>query len=78
MLDQKDQKETLLTILFILYYELFTKDLLSLDTCASVTNNLCEKLASSLESPIRFNESLLQLVKVTSVLFFIPDLNLLT
>ena len=39
-----------------------------------VNNHLCGKLVSSLEVPIEFDERL----KVTSVLFFIADFNLLS
>ena len=59
---------------FILIEELFTKALRSLETSVSVNNNLFEKLFPSLESPIIFAESF----KVTLVLFFIADFNLLS
>ena len=59
---------------FILVEELFAKALQSLKTCVVVNNNLCGKLFLSLVSPTRFDESF----KVTSVAFFIPDLNLLS
>ena len=51
--------------------ELFGKALQSLEI---FSKNLCGKLASSLELPITFDERF----KVTSVLFFIPDFNLLS
>ena len=44
-----------------------------LETCASVYDNLCEKLVLSLESPITFD----QRFKVTLAPLFIPDFNLL-
>ena len=43
-------------------------------TCVSVNKNLCGKLFSSLESPTAFDERF----KVTSVPFFVTDLNLLS
>ena len=39
-----------------------------------VNNNFCEKLVSSLELPIKFDERF----KVTSVPFFMSDFNLLS
>ena len=59
---------------FILADKPFAITLQSLATCVLVDKNLCEKLVSSLESPITFSESF----KVTSVPLFIPDFNLLT
>ena len=59
---------------FILAEELFAKALQNLETCVLVTNNLCRKIFSSLESPTTFDE----IFKVTSALFFIPDFNLLS
>ena len=41
---------------FVLADEPLAKDLQILETCISVSNNLCEKLISSLESPIKFAE----------------------
>ena len=58
---------------FLLAREPFTKDLWSLESCILVNYNSCGKLVSSLESPIKFDESF----KVTLVLLFIPDFNLL-
>ena len=58
---------------FILADEPFTKALRISQTCVIVNNNLHEKLVSSLEFPITFNERF----KVTSVAFFIVDLNYL-
>ena len=49
------------------------KSLRNLEACASVDNNLCEKLVLSLESPITFD----QRFKVTLVPLFIPDFNVL-
>ena len=49
------------------------KGLRNLEACASVDNNLCEKLVLSLESPITFD----QRFKVTLVSLFIPDFNFL-
>ena len=57
---------------FILADELFAKALQSLETCVWVNNNLCGKLLLSFESPTAFDE----IFKVTSVLFFIPNLKL--
>ena len=54
-------------------YELFAKTLQILRTYVSVNNNLCGKLVLSLESPVTFDERF----RVTSVVFFIPDFNLL-
>ena len=59
---------------FILADEPFAKALRSLETCASVNNNLCGKLFSSLESPTTFDERF----KVTSVEIFIADFYLLS
>ena len=55
---------------FILADEPFAKALQSFETCVLVNNNLFGKLFLSLESPTSF--------RVTSVLFFIPDFNLLS
>ena len=44
------------------------------ETCKPVNNNLREKLVSSLEFPIKFDETF----KVTSVPFFTADFNLLS
>ena len=43
-------------------------------TCVLLNNNLCGKLVSSLERPIKFDERF----KFTSVPFFIVDFNLLS
>ena len=51
--------------------ELFSTSLRVFETCASVNNNLCEKIVSSIELPIKFDERF----KVTSVPFFIADFN---
>ena len=59
---------------FILAEELFVKALQSFETSVLVNNNLCGKLFSSLESPIKLDE----IFKVTSALFFVPDFNLLS
>ena len=45
-----------------------------LETCLSVSNNSCRKLASSLESPIMLGDNLI----TTSVSFFIAAFNLLS
>ena len=50
---------------FIFANEPFAKALQSLETCASVNNNLGRKLVSSVESPATFNERF----KVTSLPF---------
>ena len=50
------------------------KSLRIFQTCVVGNKNLCGKLASSLELPIKFDERL----EVTSVLYFIADLNLLS
>ena len=47
---------------------------LRLETSVLVSNNLCEKLVSTLESPTTFDEKF----KVTPVPYFIPDFNLLS
>ena len=44
------------------------------ESCVLVNNNLCGKLFSSFDSPSIFNH----ILKVTSVLFFIPDFNSLS
>ena len=59
---------------FILDEELIAKALRSLETCVLVNNNLWGKLFSSLESQIIFDE----IFKVTPVLFFIADFNLIS
>ena len=59
---------------FILADEPFAKALQIFENFVLVNNNLCGKLVSSLELPIRFDERF----KVTSVPFFIADLNLLS
>ena len=59
---------------FILAKELFAKALRSLETCVLVNNNLCGKLFSLSESLTTFDERF----KVTLVLFFIGDFNLLS
>ena len=50
---------------FILADEPFVKALGTFETCVLVNNNLCEKLVSSFELPIKFNP----IFKVTSVPF---------
>ena len=55
---------------FILADEPFAKPLHIFETCVSVNNNLCGKLVSSLEFPIKFDERL----KVTSVPFLLQIL----
>ena len=57
---------------FTLADELFAKVLQSFETCVLVNNNLSGKLFSSLESPKSFED----IFKVTSISFFILDLNL--
>ena len=52
-------------------YEPFAKAFRSLETCALVNNNLWGKLVSSLDSPTTFDEKF----KITSVPFFIPNVN---
>ena len=42
---------------FILGDEPFAKALRNFETCVSVNNNLCRKLVSPLELPIKFNKS---------------------
>ena len=59
---------------FILADEPFEKAFRSLETCVLVNINLGRKLFSSLESTIIFDERF----KVTAVLFFVADLNLLS
>ena len=59
---------------FILADEPIAKALRSFETYELVNNSICKKLFSSLESPTTFDE----IFKVTSVLFFIPDFNLLS
>ena len=58
---------------FILADETFAKVWQRLENCLSVNNYLCGKLVTLLESPIAFDKR----YKVTVVLFFIPDFNLL-
>ena len=58
---------------FILAGKPFAKVLQNFETCVLVGNNLCRKLFSSLESAAIFDE----IFKVTSVLFFILNFNLL-
>ena len=60
---------------FIFFDEAFAKALRILETYVSVNNNLYRKLASSLEFE---NSNFDEWFKVTSVLFFIPDFNLLS
>ena len=55
-------------------YLLTDEVLRSYESCVLVNNNLCGKLFSSFDSPTIFN----QILKVTSVLFFIPDFNSLS
>ena len=52
--------------------ELLAKALRKVETCLSVNNNSCGKLASSLESPIMLGDNL----NITSVSFFIANFNL--
>ena len=59
---------------FILADEPFAKALRSFETCVLVNNNLWGKLSSSSESATVFDE----IFKVTSVLFFTEDFNLLS
>ena len=54
--------------------EFFAKDLRRFAICLLVNNNLCGKLISSSEFSIMFGYS----PKITSVLFFIADFNLLS
>ena len=58
---------------FILADEPFAKALQIFDNCVLVNNSLYGKLVSILEFPIKFDESF----KITSVPFFIPDINFL-
>ena len=53
---------------FILADELFAKVLWSFETCVLVNNNSCGKLTTTFD----------EIFKVTSVLFFIPDFDLLS
>ena len=53
---------------FTLANELFAKVLWSFETCVLVNNNSCGKLTTTFD----------EIFKVTSVLFFIPDFNLLS
>ena len=52
----------------------FTKALGIFETCELVNNNLFAKLVASLELPIKLDERF----KITSVPFFIANLNLLS
>ena len=54
---------------FIFADERFGKALRIIETCVSIDNNFCGKLAPSLESPTTFEERF----KITWVLFFIAD-----
>ena len=56
---------------FILVDETFAKALQIFETFVLVNNKLCEKLVSSLEFPIKFDDRF----KVTLVSFVIPDFN---
>ena len=56
---------------FIIADELFEKVLRNLETCPYVNINLSEKLVSSLESSMTFDE----IFKFTSAPSLIPDLN---
>ena len=58
---------------FTLAEELLAKASQSLESCVLVKNNFFRTFFSSLELPITFDE----IFKVTSVLLFIPDFNLL-
>ena len=51
--------------------KLFPKALQSFKTCASVNNNLSEKLFLSIESPTTFDESFSKLLQVTLLLTLI-------
>ena len=59
---------------FILAGGLFQKALRIFETYVSANNNLCGKLVSSLEFPIKFYEGL----EDSLVSLFIPDFNLLS
>ena len=59
---------------FILADKPFMKALQSLEICPLNNNNLCGKLVPSLELRTIFDERF----KVTSVPFFIPDVNVLS
>ena len=61
--------DSLAFVIFLLVDELFAKASHRHETSLSVNNHLCQKLVSSFESPITFNERF----KVSSVPFFIPD-----
>ena len=52
---------------FIITDEPFAKSLQIFETCILVNNNLCGKLVSSLELPMKFDERF----KVTSILFLL-------
>ena len=60
---------------FLLADEVFAKALSSLETSVSVNYSLCIHLVSSLEEPITFDEWFKRFI---SVLFFIPDFDLLS
>ena len=53
--------------------KVFAKALGSFETCMLVSNKICGNLFSLLESPTTFSESF----KITCVLFFILDFNLI-
>ena len=57
---------------FTLADELFAKPLRNFGMCLPLSNNLCGKLVSPLQSPIIFDDS----YNVTSVAFFISDFSL--
>ena len=76
-------KVSLKILLIVLFYaidnftladEPFAKALRSFETWVLVNNNLCGKLFSSLESSTTLDENFI----VISVLFFVPDFNLLS
>ena len=77
------QEVYLKILLIVLFYttdelisanELLENVLGNLETYLLIKNDLCGNLISSLELPITFDERF----KVTLVLFFIPDFNLLS
>ena len=59
---------------FMLVDEPFDKVIRVIETSVSINNNLCGKLISSLEFPIKFEKRF----KFTSVPFFISDFNVLS
>ena len=59
---------------FLLADESFSKALRSFETCVLVNNNLCGKLVSSLELPVKFDERF----KFTLVRFVIAHFKLLS